>query len=873
MKKMQKVFVFLIAISMLCISMSGAAALNKKNEVDIESQENIDKKTSKVDNNPAETFSKYLPSEKQKKDINLPWMETTNSLLEWWVTIEYNGETFQKQVPVSINDFREKFLKHPEYGEILEFNIDDDPENDVMVIVGFYWSIIKDSEGNEVKSLEKRFRVKQLGSGDYIDDPNGEFEVWSNLRINYGLFKKSSSSVSSIIEQNEENNIFSNNRNTVFSRFFERIFTKLREIFEPLINFLEKLINRFRDDDQESQPEPTQDDSDYIDVGAGYRSPMGEHIPRFTEKRFAFARQSIFSPTIFQHKMDPGSSKGKGPFELLYGFRSYQSGISTPTYDIEFSVEFDPAVEMKTKFIPIGGYVYYYFEEESQRNQPTTVSFASNIIKGAGEDTELSLVFDKIDDSLGQTGRWMSFDIDMFGDDELLGGKFHYKGSHKFTVGVVVNSPSFQEKVEFLGIPTRIDVSWDLDFNLNPSPILYAHADGYIDLDMNSDFEGVNVYYPKSDPDASDEIFLDVPGGIPSKTKVEAAVTLNVDINNLMSNPSNYFYGRLEHSCSSNIDSIRAFLPEEDIPIVKVTDIPSQSEIRGKLYWNKLEGYAKAWRGSTGPEDPVEINLDYKGFHIHDILTIRNGHIDTRFKVANNGHFYFDTSEGMFGNDLQVSIDNTGDSLGLYVDEVSADNLQADWNIDTSGSQLKIKELKFGGLVDTMRGLDINLDYQGKTVDAQIDWILAETGSFDIQVNQQADLSLDFSQFAQNSTVFDIEGGITLSQNLQFDMSWKLHQGEKEGGNVDPGYFTINENVDQPNIKSFDFYITYQDQYGVDVTFNNLQVYLDLEWWKGEKLLPYIWLDYEINIDDFRVDLLWTNRNDETQWYEHVEEW
>jgi len=854
---MRKVIIFLVVISMTCISMSGAV-----NSTLIEETEIVKDQTAR---DVYRQYSKYLPTnEKEIKNIELPWIETSSSLLEWVVRIEYNGQTFEEEVPVSISDFSEKFLKHPEYGEKLYFDVDNDGKYEIEVIVGFYWSIIKDEDGSEVKSIEKRFRVRQLESGGYLDDPDGELEVWSEIHINYGLFKDTAKSkdVSKPLD----------NKNTKLSSIINRVKEKLAKF--RIFRFLfEKLFSKKLMLDEEKNIQTQADDSDYISLGAGYRSPEDNHIPLYTEKRFAFARERIFSPTIFQHIMDPGSSAGTSPIELLYGFRSFNSGSSDPAYDIAFSIEFDPAVKLKTKFVPLNAYVYYFFEEESQRNSDTSISFTSNVFKGAGEDIDLSLIFDKIDDTLGQTGRWMSFDLDMLGDNELLGGNFHYKGSHKFTVGVLINSPMFQEKIELLGIPTDIDVSWDLDFSLTPSPIFNAHADGYIDLDMNSDFEGVNVYYPKTDPDAPDEIFIDIPGGLPKSTKVEAAITLNVDFSNLMSNPSNYVYGKLKHTCSSNLDSIRAFLPGEAIPIVKVTEIPAYSEAKGKLYWNTLEGYAYAWRGSSGPPDPVELNIDYQGFHIHDILTVRNGHIDTRFKVANDGHFYFDTSEGMFGNDLEVSIDETGDSLQLYVDEVSADELQADWNLDTSGSQLKIRQLKFGGIVDTLNGLEVNLDYQGKTVDASIDWVLAETGNFNIEVNQQADLILDFSEFAPDSEIFDIDGGITLSQNLQFDMSWKLHQGEKGNGNVDPGFFTINEYCDEPNIKSFDFYITYQGKYGVDVTFDNLEVYLDFEWWKGDRLLPYIWLDYEVSVDDFDLDLLWTNFNGETQWHYNVEDW
>jgi len=210
----------------------------------------------------------------------------------------------------------------------------------------------------------------------------------------------------------------------------------------------------------------------------------------------------------------------------------------------------------------------------------------------------------------------------------------------------------------------------------------------------------------------------------------------------------------------------------------------------------------------------------------------------------------------------------------LLIDEVSADNLQANWDIDTSGDKLKINDIGFNGMVDTMKGLILNLDYKGKTTSLNLDWIFGKTGSFQIAVDQEDDFTIDFSQFALNSSVFQIGGGITISDVVEIDMDWQLKQGEETvSGNVDPGFFSINKNNDQAMIKEFDFYLTYQDQYGVNIKFDNLQFYLDFEWWKGDRLLPYMWLDYEVSSDDFDVDLLWTNLNGETQWYENVEDW
>lgn len=866
---MRKICVLLMIISLLCISMSGIVALDQNDEAIFQTFENNDQNDF-FEKNLIETFSKYLPQQQEKKDIELPWITSNTGLLEWWVKIQYNGVTFQQQVPISILDFREKFLKHPEYGEILFFDVDNDGKNDLEVFVGFYWSVVRDDKGNDIKSLEKRTRVRQLETGGYLDDPDGELQVWSELHVNYGLFKRSVSKESADSSSYDTLQFFEK-RLPVLST----IFSRLRFFSESVYEVFEKILIQFYHSRTDEPPiAPTQHDNDYISIGAGYRSEAGEHIPLYTEKRFAFARESFFSPTIFQHQMDPGSAKGKSTFELLYGFQAYRQGSVTPSYDIEFSVAFNPAVYLRTKFIPVGGHVYYYFEDESQRNQPTAITFAADFNTKARPDEEgieLSLIFDKIDNSLGRTGRWMSFDIKNV-DFSLFSGKFHYKASHSFSVGIIVNSPSFMQKVELLRIPTRVDIAWGLNFILTTLPLFYAHANGFIDLDMSDELGGINVYYPKSDALATDEIFIDVPGGIPESTRVEAAVTLNVDLHNLK-NPLNYVYGRLNHIRSKNIEQVRVFLPEEDIPVVQVTDIPSYSEVKGKLHWNNLEGYAYAWRSSSGPPDPVELHLEYSGFQIHNILTIRDGYIDTKFKVADNGYFYFDTSESMFGTNLLVKNSDTNDFLTVYVDEISADKLQADWDLDTSGEQLKINTLSFSGFLDIMKGLQISLGYQGKTIAGALDWVLADSGYFEIEVNQQDDLTIDFSQFARNNPVFDIRGAITLSQKLQFDMSWKLRQGEKENGNVDPGYFKINNNVDAANIKSLDFYMTYQDKYGVNLECENLYFYLIFEWWRGDRLLPYIWLEYDLNADDFKLDLLWTNLNGETQWYYDVGGW
>ncbi|MBS3777744.1 MAG: hypothetical protein KGY50_00445 [Candidatus Thermoplasmatota archaeon] len=859
---MKKILALMITFSLIymCTITSGMRILKNNDEIKCCSVSPSD--SSSITNEFSQLpsiFSKYITDSNQNDitEITLPWIDKQSDILEWWIRIEYNNELFEKKVPVNISDFKDKFLKHPEYGERVSFNVDEDAENDIEVIAGFYWSVIKDVDGNDVKSLEKRIRVRQLETGDYVQDQDGDMQVWSELHVNYGLIKKEVHSFSLIEVMQNRLQQFSN-LSVRFNQFKNRL------------SSFQELLSCFPIDYYHPVSAA---DSDHFVLGAGYRSPLGEDIPRYAEKRFSFARSELFGPSIFQHQMDPGSSKGKGVFEVLYGFSAYREGSTSPSYDIAFSIEFNPAVSLRTKYIPSGGQLYYYFDENSQQNSETAITFTSNILSGIAEDIELTLVFDEINGALGKTGRWMKFDTEIIGDHELLGGKFEYEASHIFDVGVIVNSPLFEEKIELIHIPKQVDISWDLDFSVMTTPLFHAHAEGFINLSMSSSLGRINVFFPKTDDELEDQIFIDVPQGLPADIRIDAATTLHVDLSDLQ-NSANYVYGDIQHTCSDDIDCIRAFLPDESTPIIKVTEIPADSEVRGRLHWNKLEGYAEMWRGSLGPDDPVEINLEYKEFSIHDVLTIRNGHIKTRFRLSENGHFFFDTTEGIFGNDLTVSNTVSGDGLSLFVHEISADDLQADWNIDTSGDSLKINDLHLGGMIDVMNGLILNLQYQGKSTSLNMDWYIGQTGSFQVQLDQEDDLTIDFNDFALNSTDFDFGGSITISDTVKFDMSWDLKQGlGSDQGSIDPGYFAVNKYNDDAILKDLSFYVTYQDQYGISITLSNLQFYLNLEWWKGDRLLPYIWLDYEVSADDFDIDLLWTNQNGETKWYDHVEEW
>jgi hypothetical protein len=947
---MKKSLVLFIIACMLCVSITGAvSSVNiKKENGSSENQSFIYEKrqhisTAQATTNLANVAEKYFnlneenynPAEQTlEADAYVPWTGLyKGDILEWYIRLVYNGEEFLQEVPITIMDFQEQFLKHPEYGKTLKFDVDADPEDDILVIIGFYWSIIRYPNGQDYKSLETRLRVRQLSDGGYLDDPDGQFECWSELHVNLGLIQEQSRprfTFRSFLQNRLENGRF--------GKFIQQILEK--NDFPVLRN----LFNKLTEDDGDDF-EPLDTDDDYFSIGAGYGSPLGEEIPQLVEKRFSFAKGlrwkdgSIFNPVIFQHMMSPGNNVvGDEIIELLYGFRSYEAASSSLKYDVGFNVEFEPAVNLKTKFIPLGGYLAYFLNIPSGQNwggwtprsQPTTISFTADIKQGSGTDLpKLSLIIDKIDDNLaGSSTKWFSFDI------TGVNG-FEYTASHRFNVGIIVDVPGlFTEKVEVKGMPTSLIAKWGIDdvsFIINQNRF-YASLGLYSQLTMSSNIDRVTVFYPKfaGSEDAPDSPMLDIknipssqrvdvdgaldlqkstsnvltvsvgggvsmqssgniavatlyypkadwyndpdiefigiPAGLPGGASASVDASLRVNLDNLM-DPNNRIYGNIQHGFNSNVEQVDVFLPsDQDTPIVRFTDIPAFATTRGELYWAQLKGYGFSSRNSQN-KDPIEINLLYGDYELYNKLEIRDGQIYTRFHVDTDGYFELDTTKKMFKNDFRFNNYANGDQLLLYVEDVSADDFKAAWDIDTSGEQLEIEDLAFSGIIDTLKGLDIGISYMGKIASFDLDWEVGEQGNFEIEITQEEDLTLDFSDvFTDPNGNWDLNGFITLDNTLSFDMEWKLDMGQSA---QDPGYMKINKNSAGDNIKEFELEFIYTNpdngnEYGIDLYMYQPTFYMDLQWYFDidDPIPPYVyvWLDLYVGAAIFNGDLIWTNQ-------------
>jgi hypothetical protein len=363
-------------------------------------------------------------------------------------------------------------------------------------------------------------------------------------------------------------------------------------------------------------------------------------------------------------------------------------------------------------------------------------------------------------------------------------------------------------------------------------------VEGFIQLNMDSQLDEVIVYYPKSEPTDPDISFIEV-HSIPSYEKTGAQATLYVDPNNIL-NPNNYVYGKAYRDFSTNLESIQFFLPNITIPIVEITDIPSYSSVDAQLIWNKLQGYARTERYSTGAPDPVNFNLFFDTFTISNELEISDGYARGDFKIGTNGYLGFDTSKEMFSDTLQISDSAEDNSLSISVEEVSANDLEVSWGVDTSGDQIKIQSLGFNGFLNTLKNFQVSMALEGKSGNFNGNWALAESGSFEIDFYQDENIQLDFD-VGDEFEDFDLNGYIELKNDLHFDMSWKW----KQGSYGDPAYFKINENTNEANLEEMNFYFTYKDQWGANVTLYNAGIYVCVEWY-WQNLILYIWPVFNI---------------------------
>ncbi|MCX6671312.1 MAG: hypothetical protein NTX92_05285, partial [Euryarchaeota archaeon] len=301
---MKKLLVVVLII-LTCISMSGfgASLANNfdQNNIGVASQNltTVVKTSSTTMDQVKESVYSYLNMQENPyttgqetidSTITAPWIKPASTLFEWWILVQYNGNAFEKQLDISINDFKQKFLKHPYYSEDVFFNVDNDPEDDIKVSFGFYWESILNTKTNvEYKSLEDMVKVRQINNGP--SDLYAGMEVWSEIHVNWGLVNAYSedNDFASYSNQLHPNQQQSSQPLKPILMFLNILKQKIQHITQIGHMLLSSLLNR---NILKAQEEPLQDqftqnpytlaaDNDYISVGVGYRTLPGQRIPQY----------------------------------------------------------------------------------------------------------------------------------------------------------------------------------------------------------------------------------------------------------------------------------------------------------------------------------------------------------------------------------------------------------------------------------------------------------------------------------------------------------------------------------------------------------------------------------------------------------------
>jgi hypothetical protein len=920
------IFISLISF-MLCLSMPGIVSegfneIHKSNIVIVEPSSD----TITILKN---TVTKYLNMDEnlyepsiQKETYCIPQpILGGNEIFGLWINIVYNGKSFEKQVPIDLQTVKGK-LTDPNYRTPIRFDIDGDSKDDVETGFGFFRygidEIMADGSTKNHPAWATAFDFMQIDNG--LDDQLGDLVVWQEFRVNLDILvsrpaadRSSSTVLSKILDRFKPG--------FLLKQLLERLVERGTR-FNLLQNLINRLLSRFSNEEivennnEENTIGALGAERDYLVTRIGWHSPAGEKIPIKFEKKFAVGKDNIFRPFIFQKETNPCDIIGLASNDVLLGFQVFREGMSSPAYDINFSINFNPAVYTIAQFVPREGKVTYYYHEVGPGN-PLDITFSSNILKG-GDSTEekegtlsLTLHLDTPNAVAGE-GKWMSFEPEILGDASPLGGKLIYAASHKFEVGIIANSPRFEEKVKFRGIPKSIVFEWGVDAEITvvQDEILDAQVEGFVGLDMSSKFDDIIVYYPKSNPEAPDVTCFKV-SDIPSSRELRAGASLNLEKGDMLkldvagfvrhdkssslgditlfwpkadpndpdmpmvhvpggsfsnhgkisaeaslyidlddfSNPDNYIYGKISRDSSSNFGEIGFYIPNVEIPLVKVMDVPANAYAEGKFIWNKLQGYGRAERTSAGATtDPVQFYLEFDALTLSNVLEISDGHIQTDFHINKNGYFNFDTSTDILGNTFKISNEATDDSLGISVDKVSAEGFKSKWEIDTSGGNLKVDDLELSGKLKTFENFDVDISLSGKNAEFSGNWDVGDEGGFEIDFFQEDPTTIDFD-LSEVSDNFDFYGAVTVSENIHFDISWMW--GES-------GHFYINDNTNDANILSIELYATIQDKFGIDIKITDVSLYFHLDWIKDpDWWRPYWWLEYYVGGDIDHIDLLW----------------
>jgi len=905
---MKKKVVLFIAILMLSISMSNAFAstdfistssnideLNQVVETTQSNKETMNLIKQTVDDYLNMDESSYKSVKQTQKSIPQPVLGG-NEIFGLWINVVYKGHSFEKQVSITPQMIRGK-LSDPKYRTPIRFDVDGDSLYDIEVGFGFFKygidEIMPDGSTVNHPAWATAFDFMQIG--DCLDDQMAELEVWQEFHVNLNLLVSKSKAVTP-------------NLVGILKILLERFSQKLSG-FGLLNKFIERLLNN---NFKETITEPKNNvgtlaaEKDYIVTRVGYRSPAGHEMDpndiigtADNDVMFGFAafREGLndpvfniefcmnFAPACYVvTQLIPTSGKtlfyyhtaSSEPTEITFSSNLLKGGSTAEeensTFSLTLSLDSIPNelvgpgkymafdLNMIGDQNPIGGnFIYFashqfnvgiklsspWFEENIKLKKiPTSAEFKWDL------DTDINIVQNELlnVETIGYASLTLSSNLE---EIKILYPKAD-PNKKDVTWFSVKNIPS-SRKLEAGAL-----------LEINNGSMLQIDAQGYVQHDLSSSLGDITIYYPKPDPDNDpDMVFFQIPSGSFSnhgRTSIEGTVYVDSDPDNFFVNPNNYFYAKAERTASTDFGEANLYLPNIEVPLLKIFNIPGNAYGMGQFWWNQLKGNIHAQRSSSsGDKDPIKLSLVFDDLLISNQLSIGNGFVDLEGKIAEDGYFRFDTANDILNNAFEISNLASGSVLAIDAGSIAADDFSADWVLDSSGPQLKVDDLDLSGSLNLFQNFNVNIALTGKNTHFTGNWAVGEQGGFDIDFYQAEPTQIDFNldELTEN---FNLHGFVIVSQNIHFDMGWKWQQGASSS---DYGFFTINDNTNQANILAISINASYQDRFGVDIKIVDASLYFKLKWYKEPgQWLPHAWLEYYVGGTIDHVYLLW-----EYQWH------
>lgn len=316
--------------------------------------------------------------------------------------------------------------------------------------------------------------------------------------------------------------------------------------------------------------------------------------------------------------------------------------------------------------------------------------------------------------------------------------------------------------------------------------------------------------------------------------------------------------GFVDLDMSSNIGEVLLYLYGSEKPFIQVVDFPKKLRLEGYIDIPNLKGYVSASKYS-GSETTISVPITFDKWEITDTLKIKDGYVKLSWDLPSSEDPHvelgLDTNNNtMLGMGLSV-VDTESRVEVLYIefDGIATDDLKISWDYDSG----KITNFQWSGKITKLIDLYASVEYQGVSFDISGSWTLGKSGSFEIELNKEVDVT--FVDIASDK--FKLVGSISLYADRRLKIDWEWGQ---------TGHFTIY--MPEPIGKEFylEFGYNYsaeqqEYQYGFKTTATDLLWITKTIMWDTENgIIPRIWiLGDEPLPGDWDVWLLWNY-----EWYE-----